>query len=148
MSLSPVLAWVSLHLKLASLVGISGRVIAIDVQPRMIDRLKRRASKAGLLNRIDVRIASADSLGVQDLRGAIDFTLAFAVVHEFPDAGRFFAEVAAASKAGATLLLAEPKGHVKPAIFDAELEAASVAGFRKVQQPLIRGSHTAVLKKI
>jgi len=55
---------------------------------------------------------------------AIDFTLAFAVVHEFPDPGHFFAEVAAASKPGAALLLAEPKGHVKLANFDAELEVA------------------------
>jgi ubiquinone/menaquinone biosynthesis C-methylase UbiE len=49
-------------LELASLVGTSGRVVAIDVQPGMTDRLKRRASKAGLLNRIDVGIACADSL--------------------------------------------------------------------------------------
>jgi SAM-dependent methyltransferase len=114
----------------------------------MTDRLKRRAFKAGLLNRIDVRIASADSLGLQDLRGAIDFTLAFAVVHEFPDPGHFFAEVAAASKPGAALLLAEPKGHVKLANFDAELEVASAAGFNKVEQPAIRGGHTALVKKI
>jgi SAM-dependent methyltransferase len=135
-------------LELARLVGTSGRVVAIDVQNKMIDRLKRRALKAGLLSRVDARISPSDSLGVQDLRGMVDFTLAFAVVHEFPDSGHFFAEVAAAAKPGATMLLAEPKGHVKPADFDAELAAASVAGFKKVEQPPIRGSHTALLKKI
>ena len=36
---------------------------------------------------------------------------------------RFFAEVASASKPGAALLLAEPKGHVKESEFDAELHA-------------------------
>ena len=98
--------------------GSSGRVVAVDVQPKMIDRLKRRAAKAGLLDRVDARVAPAESMGITDLHSSVDFTLAFAVVHEFPDAGRFFAEVAAASKPGATVLLAEPSGHVKAAAFD------------------------------
>jgi hypothetical protein len=46
------------------------------------------------------------------------------------------------------MLLTEPRGHVKPVDFDAELEAASVAGFKRLEQPPIRGSHTALLKKI
>ncbi len=102
-------------LELARLVGASGRVIAVDVQPKMIERLKRRATQAGLLDRLDARVAPAESMGIADLDGSVDFTLAFAMVHEFPDAGRFFAEVAAASKDGASLLLAEPSGHVKSA---------------------------------
>jgi SAM-dependent methyltransferase len=135
-------------LELARLAGASGRVVAIDLQPKMIDRLKRRASSASLLNRVDARIAAPESLGTEDLRGMVDFTLAFAVVHEFPNPGHSFGEVAAASRPGAELLLAEPKGHVKQANFDAELAAASVVGFKKVEQPPIRGSHTALLKKI
>jgi len=134
-------------LDLARLVGTSGRVIAVDVQPRMLNRLKRRATKAGLLDRLDVRIASPDSMGIADLARAVDFTLAFAVVHEFPDAARFFTEVAAASKSGASLLLAEPQGHVDAAAFEAELQAAASAGFVSVDRPSIRRSQTALLKK-
>jgi ubiquinone/menaquinone biosynthesis C-methylase UbiE len=134
-------------LDLARLVGSSGRVVAVDVQPKMLDRLKRRATKAKLLDRIDARVASADSMGITDQRGAVDFTLAFAMVHEFPDAGHFFAEVAAASKPGALLLLAEPKGHVEPPVFDSELQAASEAGFKVVDRPSIRHSQVALLKK-
>jgi SAM-dependent methyltransferase len=134
-------------LELARLVGRSGRVVAVDVQAKMIDRLKRRAAKVDLLGRLDARIASPDSLGVGDLSGIVDFTLAFAVVHEFPDPRHLFTEVAAACRPGATILLAEPKGHVKPAKFDSELEAASSAGFQIVDHPVVRGSHTALLKK-
>jgi len=82
------------------MVGPSGRVIAVDIQQKMLDRLKHRAAKAGLLDRLDARLASSDSMAIADLAGSVDFTLAFAVVHEFPDAARFFAEVAAASKSG------------------------------------------------
>jgi SAM-dependent methyltransferase len=44
-------------LEIAKLVGFSGRVVAMDVEPRMIERLERRARKAGLLDRIDARLA-------------------------------------------------------------------------------------------
>jgi hypothetical protein len=86
-------------------------------------------------------------MGLGELRGFVDFTLAFAVVHEFPDAGRLFAEAAAASKPGASLLIAEPSGHVKGATFDSQLQAAAQAGFTLISRPAIRRSHTALLRK-
>lgn len=116
-------------LDLARLVGASGRVIAVDIQPKMLERLRRRAAKKGLLDRVETRVASSDSMGIADLQKSIDFTLAFAVVHEFPDAVRFFAQVSEASKPGSSLLLAEPKGHVKEFEFNSELKAASQTGF-------------------
>jgi len=134
-------------LELARLVGSSGRVIAVDVQPKMLTRLKRRAAKAGLLDRLNLRLALPDSLNISDLAGSVDFTLAFAVVHEFPDAARAFAEVAAASKPGACLLFAEPTGHVKSADFEAELKAASRAGFMLADRPSIRRSQAALLRR-
>ena len=80
-------------LELARLVGSSGRVIAVEIQPKMLARLKHRAAKAGLLDRLDFRLALPDSMGISDLAGSVDFTLASRFVHEFPDAARFFAEV-------------------------------------------------------
>ena len=47
--------------ELAREVGASGRVVAVDVQPRMVAGLKRRLAKAGLRERIDTRLASSDS---------------------------------------------------------------------------------------
>ena len=133
-------------LELARLVGPSGRVIAVDIQTQMIERLKRRAAKAGLLDRIDARIASPASINSPE-RQSVDFILAFAVVHELPSAARFFAEAAAVSKPAASLLLAEPKGHVKGPVFDAELAAASEAGFHIANRPSIRGSQAVLLTK-
>ncbi len=134
-------------LELAQLVGASGQVIAVDVQPKMIDRLQRRAAKAGLGDRVEARVAPAESMGIADLQGSVDFTLAFAVVHEFPDASRFFVEVATASKVGASVLLAEPSGHVKAAAFDVEIQAAATAGLLVVERPSIRRSQSALLRK-
>jgi len=134
-------------LELARQVGASGRVVAVDVQPRMIAGLKRRMAKAGLLERTDARLALSDSLGLQDLKGKVDFALAMAVVHEMSSSGRFFAEVAQAMKPGATLLLAEPAGHVKKDAFEAELQDAAAAGLEVTDRPTIRRSRAALLKK-
>src|SRR3974377_170143 len=65
-------------IELARLVGRSGRVIAGDVQPKMLEGLKRRAAKAGVLNRINARLATRESTGIEDLQGLVDFVLAFA----------------------------------------------------------------------
>jgi SAM-dependent methyltransferase len=133
-------------LELARLVGPTGRVIAVDVQPRMLARLARRAAKADLLGRLDVRLAKPDSLGIGDVTGA-DFCLAFAVVHEVPDAGFFFAEVGHALKPCARVLFAEPKGHVKSSVFEGELQAAERAGFALLDRPPIKTARTALLTK-
>ncbi len=134
-------------LELARRVGPSGRVIAVDVQARMVAGLKRRLAKAGLSERVDARLAPDHSMGLQDLAGKVDFTLAMAVVHEMPSATRFFAEAAATMKPGATLLLAEPSGHVKANEFEEELKAAAEAGLTAIERLTIRRSQAALLKK-
>ena len=132
---------------LARLVGPSGRVVALDLQPKMLEGLKRRAAKAGLLERIEARLVTRNSLGLADLAGKVDFVLAFAMVHELPAAAPFFVEAATALKPGACLLFAEPRGHVKAARFEAELQAALQAGLKPVERPSIRRSFAVLLKK-
>ncbi len=136
-----------LTLELAHRVGLSGKVIAVDVQAKMLAGLKRRAAKAGLLERIELRLASPDSMGVSDLAGKIDFTLAYALVHEMPSAANFFRETALVSKPGALLLLAEPAGHVKLDEFQAELKYAADAGFIVIERPAVARSNAALLRK-
>lgn len=132
-------------LELARRVGPSGRVIAIDLQPRMLAGLRRRLERAGLGGRVVTRLAAKDSLGVADLAGAVDFVLAFAVVHELPDAAHFFAEIRATLAPGGKVLVAEPVGHVKPPGFEVSLAAAARAGLRHEPGPAIARSLTALL---
>jgi SAM-dependent methyltransferase len=134
-------------LELARLVGPHGRVVAVDIQARMIDGLKKRAAKAGLLERVDARLVSRSSMGLADLAGAVDFALAYYMVHELPAADAFFAETAEALRPGACLLLVEPAGHVNAASFAAELKAAAQVGLEVVDRPSVGRSHAALLKK-
>ncbi len=135
-------------LDLVRLVGDTGRVVAVDLQSKMIEGLRRRAASAGLLERIDARLAQPKSLGVADLNGHVDFVFAFHVVHELPDAGAFFVEAANALKPAGTLLLVEPRGHVPETQFEEEVRAASAAGLALTARPNIRRSRAALLAKV
>lgn len=132
---------------LARLVGAAGRVIAVEVQPRMLAGLKKRLAKAGLLERVDVRLVPAESMQLSDLAGTVDCAIAVAVVHEMPSAGSFFKESAAALKKGGRLLLAEPAGHVTEADFEEELKLAGDGGLTLIERPTIRRSRAALFEK-
>lgn len=132
-------------LELARMVGPAGRVVAVDVQPKMLAGLRRRAAGAGLQDRIETRQAGGEGMGVLDLHGKVDLVLAFAVVHELADAARFFAEAAATLKPGGRLLLAEPRGHVSEGEFASTLALAAGAGFHVEGAPAIPRSRTAAL---
>ncbi len=132
-------------LELARRVGPGGRVVAVDVQPRMLAGLARRARRAGLDGRIEARPAPANRMPIEDLAGKVDFALVFAVVHELPEAGPFFAELRRALAPEGRVLFVEPSGHVGEAAFAAELEAARHAGLRAGPAARIVRSRTAVL---
>lgn len=134
-------------LELARRVGPSGRVVAVDVQPKMLEGLKKRAAKAALAERIEARLGKEGSLGIEDYTGRVDFALAFAMVHEVPDSTALLKDIHRALKPGGRLLFAEPVGHVQAKAFEASLEQAKGAGFVVESGPSIRRSHTAVLSR-
>ena len=134
-------------LPLARLVGATGRVVAVEVQPRMLAGLKKRLAKAGLLERVDARLVPPESMQISDLAGAVDCAVALAMVHEMPSARRFFKETAAALKEGGRILVVEPSGHVSTADFEEELNLAGEAGLTLIERPAIRLSHGALLGK-
>ncbi len=115
-------------LPMARLAGGNGLVVCVDLQEKMLAHLRQRARRAGLDGRIETRLASESGLGVEDLAGSMDLAVALHLVHEVPDQGRFFAQVAAALRPGGRLVLLEPRGHVKEADFLASLGRAEAAG--------------------
>lgn len=132
---------------IAKMVGETGKVVAVDLQPKMISSLIRRAQKAGVANRIETRICGSDSLGIDDLSNKIDFALTFAVLHEFPSIPQALAQVAESLKPGGFLYIAEPAGHVNKAALEKTVAAAKACGLELVESPEVWKSHTAVMRK-
>lgn len=132
-------------LDVARLIGPEGRLVCVDVQAKMIDVLRRRAARAGLSEIIEARLCSADSLGIDDLRGAVDFALLFAVAHEVHDRHGLFKETRSSLKPEGRLFLAEPRGRVDQALFD-EIEATALeAGFNLIENPRAFRSRAALM---
>jgi len=134
-------------LEMARLAGPGGRVIAVDVQPKMLESLRRRAGRAALLDRMELRLSDGKSLGIRDLAGKVDFALAFAMVHEVRDPAKFFVEIAEALTPGGKVLFSEPAWHVAEELFRRELDAATAAGLVVESRPSIRISRSALLLK-
>jgi len=134
-------------LPIARLTGEKGRVIAIDIQDRMLASLRRRAARAGLQDRIETRVCTDSSLGIDDLTGTIDFALTFAVLHELPDMKRTITEIHRALKPGGQLLIAEPIGHVRKTTFAETMNIVTSIGFETIATPSIRRTHAALVRK-
>ncbi|HYA88704.1 MAG TPA: class I SAM-dependent methyltransferase [Nitrospirota bacterium] len=129
---------------MAKMVGENGSVIAVDLQEKMLEFLKRRARKARLTDRIRLLCAKEDDLM---LRGTVDFALAFWMVHEVKDIPLFFEQIHSVLKKGGTFLYAEPKIHVSNRRFQEILGYAQQAGFQINNAPQIRFSRAVILSK-
>jgi ubiquinone/menaquinone biosynthesis C-methylase UbiE len=127
---------------MAKLVGSAGRVLAVDFQPEMLKFVARKARKAGVAERVQFIRCRQDDLMLSE---GLDFVLTMYVAHEVVDLGRFFGQIREALKPGGRYLLAEPKYHVRRERFARILSDAESAGLKKVGEPVIASSRTAVL---
>ena len=131
-------------LTLARLVGPSGRLIAADVQPQMLDGLRRRATRAGLLDHIQTLPSSPERIG---LDCALDFALAFWMVHEVRKPQPFLQEIYTALKPGGRLLVVEPFIHVTGKVFELTVSLAERLGFSVQDRPPVRLSRAVLFGK-
>ncbi len=135
-------------LELARRVGPKGRVLAVELQPKMLEGLAKRAAKAGLAARIELRSPKGERLGLEDYARKVDSALAFAMVHEVSNPAALFADIHDALKPGGKLLFAEPAGHVRAEAFEVSLGQARDTGLAVVSRPAIWRSRAAVLVRV
>jgi ubiquinone/menaquinone biosynthesis C-methylase UbiE len=133
-------------LGMARLVGESGKVIAVDLQPEMFARVRAKAGGAGLLGRIELHQSAFDSIGLPET-GKIDFAVSFWMVHEVGDQLVFLKQVADLLRPGGQFLLVEPVLHVGEAAFQKTVAAAQQAGLRPVAEPKIRISRAVLFQR-
>jgi len=130
-------------LALAEMVGDCGRVVAVDVQQKMLDIMLKRAARKGLAARIIPHLCEPESLGVTT---PADFILAFWMIHEVADPANFFLEIMTVLKHSAKLLYAEPALHVSEEKYNAILALAEKAGLKKTMTLTVRFSRATLLE--
>jgi len=146
LELGPAMGYFSLPM--AKMTGEKGKVYCIDIQENMLNKLENRAKRKGLNGNIETRLASPDSMNINDLKAKIDFTLLAYVVHEVPDKKKLFTELHEAMKKDAKILFLEPKMHVKETEWINSLRIANESGFGLNRQLVISGSRGFELMKI
>lgn len=131
-------------LALASMVGSTGRVIAVDLQPKMLKVASSRLERAGLAERVLFHLCREESLGL-DL--SADFVLTFWMAHEVGRLASFMGEIHSLLEEDGSYFLAEPILHVSAAMFRSISEAAIGAGFQVRDAPAVGLSRARVFAK-
>ncbi len=129
---------------LAKLVGDKGRIVALDIQQKMLDGVMRRSEKMGLEKRIEPHLAKENDLG---LEVDAQFILAFYMVHEIPDPDRFLAQVAENLSLDGRFMMVEPPLHVSVKNFQKSIAQAETSGLRLEDQYKIPLGKVAVFSK-
>jgi ubiquinone/menaquinone biosynthesis C-methylase UbiE len=130
--------------RLARLVGPNGKVIAVDLQQSLLDRLVAKVHQSGLAGRVVAVLAHGDDL---ELAGAADFILAFWMLHEVQEPRRVLEQVYDHLKPGGKFLLIEPRGEVCGAFFREFLEMGRSLGLRELKPPHVALSRAALFEK-
>lgn len=127
---------------MADLVGDNGKVVAIDLQPEMLDKISRKLNASE--KRIVLHKSKAETLGLaSDVQA--DFILAYYMVHETPDQLVLFTEIKQHLKSGGEILVVEPPFHVNKKEFAQTMLIAEKAGLRVVEKPKKKGGMSALL---
>ena len=131
-------------LDMAQMVGKSGRVIAVDLQEGMLQKLRDKIQGTEHERRITLHKCEENKIGVSE---EIDFVLAFYMVHEVPNQEEFFNEIGVILKPKGQVLVVEPPFHISKSAFEETIRKARNAGFTLIERPKVLFSKTAVLKK-
>lgn len=129
---------------LLRLVGSGGKVVALDIQKRMLDALRQRADRAGLSGNLVTHLGKP---GDPDMPDSADFILIFWMIHEVPDQQAFLSDLNACLRPGGRMMIAEPRLHVSAKRFQSTLDAAERVGLTLVARPEINLSRSALFAR-
>lgn len=88
----------------ANRVGPNGAVVAIDIEPKMIDRVQKRIEAEGIKN-THARVADVYDLPFED--ASFDLSYMITVINEIPDIPRALVEIWRVLRPGGSLVFSE-----------------------------------------
>ncbi len=128
---------------LAHLVGPTGRVTGVDLQPKMLEGAARRARREGLADRVGLRLVTDADWAAPD---RYDVILAMWMLHEVPDQKDFLVTLRKTLRANGRFLLVEPRLHVRERQWQDSLDLARTTGFAICTPRRLRYSRAAILQ--
>lgn len=129
--------------EMAKMVGESGKVIAVDLQKGMLEKLENKIQGTQIEKRIMLHRSEENKIGISE---KVDFVLAFYVLHEIPDQEKTLKEIKSIMKPHGILYIAEPNIRVRTEAFEETIKRGLREGFKIVERPKIFLSKVAVLR--
>jgi len=130
---------------LAKMVGQTGRVIAVDLQDGMLEKLRKRIMNTRLENIIELQQCTADTIAVTK---KVDFVLAFYVIHELRNQDRGIKQLCSVLKPEGLFYLAEPGlFHVSKEEFKNTVRKVMDQGLRPIANPGLLFSKVQIFRK-
>jgi ubiquinone/menaquinone biosynthesis C-methylase UbiE len=129
---------------MARMVGPQGRVYAADVAPKVLERLMRRAERAGVADRVRALLCPAEALRLDE---PADFAISAWSMHEMETPVQAIACIWHCLKPGAPFLVIEPHFHVRLPFYEATLRAIEAGGFTRGAPPRVGLSRGALFRK-
>jgi ubiquinone/menaquinone biosynthesis C-methylase UbiE len=130
-------------LGIANIVTSSGKVIAADLQEKMLEKVNRKIAGTESEEIFELQKCQEDRICVIE---KVDFVLAFWMVHEVPDKIKLFSELKSILKPEGKIFVIEPKFHVTKSAFDNMLSIIRDVGFEVVGKPKVAISRAVLLK--
>ncbi len=130
----------------------TGRVLCLDIEPRMLDVLRQRAEEQGLAKRVEL-VPMTDPTTLPLENDSVDAALLVSLYHELDDRPRFLAELGRALRPGGLLVVADwrpegstehgprPEHRVAPDVALAEMRDA---GFAHAREDRLYSDHWVV----
>lgn len=131
--------------EMAKMVGASGKVIAVDLQEGMLQKLKNKIQGTEIEKRIKLHKCDGYKIGITE---KVDLVLAFYMFHEVPDQKKFLEEIKSMLKPNGEVFIVEPKFfHVSKQAFEETMNMAKEIGFTPIERPKVFLSRAVVLRK-
>jgi ubiquinone/menaquinone biosynthesis C-methylase UbiE len=128
--------------EIARMAGDEGRVIAADLQQRMLEKMLSKIRGTDLEKRVEPHICQSDRIG---FTGKVDFVLAFWMVHEVSDQHRMFEELKSILKPGGRIWIIEPKLHVTRKAFERMVKRIEAAELEVNERPVVSLSRSVLI---
>lgn len=119
-------------IEIAGLLTGEGKVIAVDLQEGMLEKLSSKIKGTTFEEKIKLHKCEQDKIGVTE---KVDFILAFYVIHEVPEKEKLFEEFRAILKPNGKILIVEPNFHVSKKAFSEMSSKLESAGFKIIEKP-------------
>jgi ubiquinone/menaquinone biosynthesis C-methylase UbiE len=112
-------------------IGERGRLVTIDIEPKMIERVERKAEAEGITN-VEARVADVYDLPFDN--ATFDVVCMIAVIGEIPDPDRAMREFHRVLKPAGTLVFSELLLDPDYPLASTLIRKARAAGFRLVEK--------------